>query len=313
MSDLDMELQTIRQKLQTLKESPPEPVAAPWGQSRSATSPNLAQVTTAIETLRQRSTPIQPSSTTGPNPTSTLASSSLQQFDAALATVNHLAQQQQQTLYRLKALGNSLTQQIQPGASTDVDDITHFLDKCQTLQIPTIQRDSAGYLNLSYHRVDFHQAEHDATSNAERLRVRSQLFKHTTNPQETIVGLDQSPYEEQSTSGLLDDLIHFYQLVSHTIQRWIERYVPVISRPSRASHFTLTDASIWCVGAAIARILLNQLFQFYPALWTPIAFMLIASIIFSLYRALFSPRPNPVLGYRTLMIIVGLLMGGRFS
>ena len=313
MSDLDMELQTIRQKLQTLKESPPEPIAAPWGQSRSAPSPNLAQVTTAIETLRQRSTPIQPSSTTRPNPASTLASSSLQQFDAALATVDHLAQQQQQALYRLKALGDSLTQQIQPGASPDVDDIAHFLDKCQTLQIPTIQRDGAGYLNLSYHRVDFHQAEHDATSNAERLRVRSQLFKHTTNPQETIVGLDQSPYEEQSTSGLLDDLIHFYQLVSHTIQRWIERYVPVISRPSRASHFTLTDASIWCVGAAIARILLNQLFQFYPALWTPTAFMLIASIIFSLYRALFSPRPKPVLGYRTLMIIVGLLMGGRFS
>ena len=43
MSDLDMELQTIRQKLKTLKASPPETVAAPWGQSQLATpSPDLA-------------------------------------------------------------------------------------------------------------------------------------------------------------------------------------------------------------------------------------------------------------------------------
>ncbi|MEL6331273.1 MAG: hypothetical protein AAFQ76_01655, partial [Cyanobacteria bacterium J06626_26] len=100
MSDLDMELQTIRQKLQTLKATPPETVAAPWGQSRSAPSPHLAQVTTAIETLRQRSSPTQSLGTTRPNPGSNLASSSLQQFDAALATVDHLAQQQQQALYR---------------------------------------------------------------------------------------------------------------------------------------------------------------------------------------------------------------------
>mgnify|MGYP001794731357 CR=1 FL=1 len=306
-----MELQTIRQKLQTLKAAPPEALAAPWGQSRSAPSPHLAQVTTAIETLRQRSRPTQSPSTTSPalHP----AHSSLQQFDAALATIDHLAQQQQQALYRLKALGDSLTQQIQPGTSPDVDDIAHFLDQCQTLQIPTVQRDGAGYLSLSHHTVNFHQAEHDATSNAEKLRVRSQLFQHTTSPQETIVGLDQSPYEGQDSGGFLADLSHFYQLASRAIQRWIEHYIPLMPRRARSSHFTLLDGSIWCIGAAIARILLNQLFQFYPALWTPVAFMLIASIIFSLYRALFRARPNPVLGYRTLMIIVGLLLGGRFS
>ena len=222
-------------------------------------------------------------------------------------TFVYFALQQQQALYRLKALGDSLTQQIQPGTSPDVDDIAHFLDQCQTLQIPTVQRDGAGYLSLSHHTVNFHQAEHDATSNAEKL------FQHTTSPKETIDGLDQSPYEGQDTGGFLADLSHFYQLASRAIHRWIEHYIPPMPRRARSSHFTLLDGSIWCIGAAIARILLNQLFQFYPALWTPVAFMLIASIIFSLYRALFSPRPNPVLGYRTLMIIVGLLLGGRFS
>ncbi|MEO0867249.1 MAG: hypothetical protein AAFY17_02145, partial [Cyanobacteria bacterium J06642_11] len=56
MNDLEMELQTIRQKLQTLKASPPETVASPWGQSQhTSPSADFMQVQTAIETLRQRS------------------------------------------------------------------------------------------------------------------------------------------------------------------------------------------------------------------------------------------------------------------
>ena len=60
--------------------------------------------------------------------------------------------------------------------------------------------------------------------------MRSQLFKHTTNPQETIVGLDQSPYEEQSTSGLLDDLIHFYQLGSEEHTSELQSHSDLVCR-----------------------------------------------------------------------------------
>ena len=145
MNDLDMELQTIRQKLQTLKASPPETVAAPWSPSRlTAPSPDLAQVTTAIETLRQRSgQPLSP------------PVASLQQFDAALSAIDQLAQQQQQALQRLQSVGVSLIQQTPPGTSPDIDDIARFLTACQTIQIPTIQRDRDGYLELDCHTVSF--------------------------------------------------------------------------------------------------------------------------------------------------------------
>lgn len=315
MSDLDMELQTIRQKLQTLKATPPETMAEPWGQSRSVPSPNLAQVTTAIETLRQRSSPPQTPGTVMARPTSNLSSSpNLQQFNAALANVEHLAQQQQQALHHVKVLGDRLTQQFQPGTSPNIDDIAHFLAQCNTLQIPTIQRDDSGYLGLAYHQVNFHQAEHDATSNAEKLRLRSQLFQHSMNPPpENIMDLDDSPYDGQGLGGFLDELSHFYHLATRSLKRWFNRHLPPMERAPRAPRFTLLDGAIWCIGAAIVRIMLNQVFQFYPALWTPIAFMVIAGLIISLYKAILSPRPNPVLGYRALMIIVGLLIGGRFS
>ncbi|MBT9317040.1 hypothetical protein [Leptothoe spongobia] len=305
MNDLDMELQTIRQKLQTLKASPPEPLAAPWGQSRlAAPSPNLAQVTTAIKTLRQRSHQA---------PAPNMSDSSLQQFDAALSAVENLAQQQEQALQRLKALGDSLTQQIQPGISPDIDDIKHFFAQRQTIQIPTVQRDHNGCLDLAYHTVTLHQAEHAATSNAVTLSNRSsQLFQHPLHQSPAPdTSFDESIYTEADPSGFMEELTHFWKLAYRSIQSWTKRYVSAGHR-NRASQFTLLDGAIWCIGAAISRIILHQIFQVYPPLWTPVALVLIGGIILNLYRAIFSPRPNPILGYRTLMIIIGLLIGGRF-
>ncbi len=304
MNDLDMELQTIRQKLQTLKASPPETVAAPWSPSRlTAPSPDLAQVTTAIETLRQRSgQPLSPPA----------ASSNLQQFDAALSAVDHLAQQQCQALQRLQAVGMSLVQQTEPGTSPDIDDIARFLSEYRNIEIPTVQRDADGYLNLGYHTVNLREAEHGV---AAKLRVRSQPFQHPFDSPQKLNNpavADNTPYLHTAATGLAKDLKHFYQITFRVFQRWQQRHIAPAQR-SRSSQFTLLDGAIWCLGAVITRVILNQLFLFYPALWTPIAFLLVAGIIFTLYRAVLSPRPNPIIGYRTLMIIIGLLIGGRFS
>ncbi|MEM1254190.1 MAG: hypothetical protein AAGI69_17305 [Cyanobacteria bacterium P01_H01_bin.21] len=304
MNDLDMELQTIRQKLQTLKASPPETVAAPWNPSRlTAPSPNLAQVTTAIETLRQRS---------GQTLSPPVTSSSLQQFDAALRAVEQLAQQQQQALKRLQSLGAGLVQQIQPGTSPDVDDIARFLADCQTVEVPTVHRDTNGYLGLGYHLVDFQQAEHDATSNADALRVRSQLFKHSLTQETQMSRSGKVPYIHKGADGILGNVKHLGRLAYRSIEKWLRPYIHA-NQHSRSSTFTLADGAIWCVGAAVARLTLKQIFQIYPALWPPVAFVVIAGIVLSLYQAIFSPRPNPALGYRTLMIILGLLLGGRFA
>ncbi len=304
MNDLDMELQTIRQKLQTLKASPPEMVTAPWSPSRlAAPSPNLAQITTAIETLRQRS---------GQTLSPPVSNTSLQQFDAALSTVAQLAQQQQQALERLQSLGKSLVEQSTPGTSPDIDDIARFLAEYPTIQIPMVQRDTDGYLDMVYHAVYLNGSGQSSTNS---LKSRTQLFGHpfnNTQRQSSSTELDESPYENPQLPGLLDELTHFWQVNSQAFQKWTHHQINSTQR-SRSSNFTLLDGTIWCIGAIITRVILKSIFQFYPASWTPIAFMLIAGIIFTLYRSIFSPRPNPVVGYRTLMIIIGLLIGGRFT
>lgn len=304
MNELEMELQTIRQKLQTLKSSPRETVASPWGQSsrQPAPSPNLVQVTTAIETLRQRP---------GQTPPLAPPSHSLQPFNEALATLESLTQRQQQALRQLQTLGESLVQQSQPGTSPEIDDIARFLATCPTIAIPIVQRDRNGYLELGCQAFNFRQAEHDASSNAATLRMRSPLFQYALDPTQ--------PHTEQPGSrnrqvfdGLVQELQNFSQFAYRILRRWANRHFANRQRP-RSSHFTLVDGAIWCIGSVIVRILLNQIFQIYPALWTPVAIIFIVAIGISLYSSIFSPRPDPVLGYRTLMTLVGLLIGGRFS
>lgn len=314
MNDLEMELQTIRQKLQTLKASPPETVAAPWSQSRQTTapSPDFMQVKTAIETLRQRSEQ--------PHTLATVPSSSLQQFDDLVSSIDRLAQQQQHALQQLHTVGQRLMGQTQPGTSPDIDDIARFIEECPAIQIPTVGRTPQGYLDLDYHIIDFRRAEYDATSNAATLRTRSRLFQHpfpdshdhSDTHHSHGLNADQT-YRGNITNNLIKDVKGFYQVCARSVQRWIRDRPASNSQHHKGTQFSLLDNAIWCLGAAIARIILNQVFQFYPALWTPAALVITVGVVLSLYSAFFSPNPNPALGSRTLMVILGLVLGGRFS
>lgn len=311
MNDLEMELQTIRQKLQTLKSSPPEQIAAPWGQSRQTTaSPNLLQVQTAIDTLRQRSE--QPHSLAVRQPT-------VQEFDDVLTSIEQLAQKQRAAFQRLQTVGHTLIKQVQPGASSDIDEIARFLEECPAIDIPSVERTVNGYLDIDYRHFNFRQAEQDATSNAATLRSRSRLFQQPLSS-DTELGItnnydavEERFYSDNSASNLWGDINNFASVATREVQNWFSKQFSPKHQRKNHSRFTLLDSAIWCVGAIIARIILNQIFQIYPALWTPVALLLILGVSLSLYSAIFSARPKPILGYRTLMIILGLLIGGRFS
>ncbi|MEM6255437.1 MAG: hypothetical protein AAF821_21190 [Cyanobacteria bacterium P01_D01_bin.156] len=313
MNDLEMELQTIRQKLQTIKASPPETVTPPWRQPQNVSpSPQYTQVKTAIDTLRQRSEQ--------PHTLATVPKTSLQQFQDLLATNERLALQQQQTLEKLCRVGNDLMQQEPIGTSSNIDKIARFLRECPNIQVPTIKRTPQDYLELAYRTVNFRQANEDALYNAAKLRTKSQLFQQPFTPNSPYIGHDDNYIASDTNSDssnliahLLDDLKRSLQLTMRPLKRLIRGQAMTRSQRSKHIGFSSMDSAIWCVGAAIARIVLNRAFQFYPGLWTPVALIIIVGVMLGLYSSLFSPNPNPSIGYRTLMVILGLILGGRFS
>ncbi len=74
----------------------------------------------------------------------------------------------------------------------------------------------------------------------------------------------------------------------------------------------LNDALSWVVGAGIVRVGLELLRMINPALWTPAMLVLLAVVLWGVYRGLTGIQSKPILAYRLVLIVVGLVLGGKF-
>ncbi|MEL7504765.1 MAG: hypothetical protein AAFN18_20110 [Cyanobacteria bacterium J06554_6] len=309
MNDSDMELQAIRQKLQTLKsEAAPAIAQSPWLPPRQSQSPsNLAQVTAAIESLKQHRPPI-PSQATPPRsvqssvgPDAEWIAQVQRQCEAQILRVNELGQQQGSALLGLKQWVDQLELEFERrgwDTPAEFDATVQFLVEQEGVAIPLIERTPRGQLNLGYHTVDFYQAEYEAMTTAQALR---QSYGEYSRDE----GDELGPYVG---SGLME-------IVQQTLQPvwdWVQlQFAQLTAAPARQTPFTLMDGLIWFSGAAIVRVLLDAAFQFYPALWTPLVMVLIGVVAIALYRALTQQRTSG-LSYRLMVAVAGLIIGGQF-
>lgn len=296
-----MELQTIRAKLQSLNANPPEVVDEPWEKTRrAAPSPQLAQMSAAVATLRQRS-----NQDVAPTPR---VQNQLQQFHTTVNNLNQLAQQQQQTIAQLRYLATDISQHVPAGLNSQTDAIARFLNSCDIVDIPLVEWDEQGDFTVRYLGVDFHQPEREAQLNARTLRSRNQ--------QPASTGQSWSYGNRLSHRSTRAPWFNVLTAAIERCRRWLvglgDRFEQESPSSAAGTSFTLMDAAIWCSGATIARIVLRLGFQMYPALWTPVAVGIFLFILVGLYQALLSRYPNPIMGYRILMVILGLLIGGQF-
>ncbi|MEO1402771.1 MAG: hypothetical protein AAFV72_16195 [Cyanobacteria bacterium J06635_1] len=351
MNETDMELQAIRQKLQSLKAepAPDEALAIPWSQPRahlpapshppSKSGPDLAQVQVdaAIEALKQRSS--QPygdprdSRAEGDRddrhaahrhaaqrygaPTGTPLDQVLQHFESQLQKVNSLAEQQESAILGLKQLADHVADII---SQQGIDDhpklaaIAALFEAYPSTVIPTIECDRAGNYGLGYRTVDFYRAEHDAQLTAQTLRSRVSAEPGDQPPETDLpTYFNQSPSQglPGKPTGFFEEGLLFLQSIWELT---LSSFNPGAgaSRQRTRPRFTLLDAAIWFSGAAITRILLDVIFQIYPVLWTPLVVTLIGVVAVTLYRTLLSNRPSLGFSYRILVALAGLLMGGQF-
>ncbi|GAB4373610.1 MAG: hypothetical protein Kow00121_17030 [Elainellaceae cyanobacterium] len=78
-----------------------------------------------------------------------------------------------------------------------------------------------------------------------------------------------------------------------------------------APGFGIREAASFVFGAIAVRVLLNLLLSAYPVLWTPTIALLATPAAIAVYRSSRTPRSGLVWGYRLLLIMIGLLLGGR--
>ncbi|MGF1514218.1 MAG: hypothetical protein ACFB5Z_11060 [Elainellaceae cyanobacterium] len=75
---------------------------------------------------------------------------------------------------------------------------------------------------------------------------------------------------------------------------------------------TLQDILLWVAASAAVRVGLDLLLATYAGLWLPVIALIIAPAAIALYQTAVNPKAGFVLGGRLLLIMIGLLLGGRF-
>lgn len=352
MRETDMELQVIRQKLESLKVGPTpyEAVELPWASSSldhsktsskrteassttgdypypsaqsargtpsgSTPGPNPAQVAAAIETLKQRS-----------NPSGYLPSSQRQQTPDQTQTPEALIAHEVQRFDMQVAKVNALAQQ-QATAILSLKDLAENLEEAlKTFGIEShpdldaIATFFADYDAASVTSIGCDQQGY-YTLTANKVDFY-QAERDAAATAESLRTRSQGSYAlpPQETIGFIEEFVEFARDLGLKLgQELKQRFWPQSSQPANYSthqrrsrpRFTLFDAAIWFSGAAIGRVLLNLVVNIYPGLWTPLMVGLICVVAIALYKTVLTSRPSVGLSYRILITLAGLFMGGQF-
>jgi len=340
-----MDLQAIREKLQRQSQSyaPPPSPPVDWGDIASrqssqlpatAASPHLAQLATTVAQLKQRSqhqttgkatasngvpqqngptssngiaAPDPPPSfqhhvsaaerTTAPLTTKPDLTLHWQRLQSMAARINDLSQQQEQAMVELKRAAERIAWIHRQQGLGNVP-----LCDYATAILAQVEQDDQGTYVLSYRPADLYQPEREADDVARVLRDRTFVEHHQ--------GLRQR-WDDWGLSTLLAEP---WNLIRNL---WLQ-LKPLLASDHHSSHrrrsasLRWTDICFWFAGAVIARLALDLVLAAYPGLWSFAVFAVIALAVFALYRATLAPRLDITLAYRTLLIIAGLLVGGRF-
>ena len=358
MKKSEMELQAIREKLQSLKADLPleEDNPLPWPPaslsnhfSYTSQEPpeeddqNLAQIASTVETLKQRSNLHlqQYANTAAPSPTSpslpyppppsTEAQDRLLELNwkrlaAQAQRINQLSQTQESAILELKAIANRLEQDLRKREtlgeqSAYPGDRIPAVCQYKSAIVPEVTQDRQGRMILTHRSIDLYQAEREASLTANALRDRA------VSRNMAVQDLENPP--DLGLNCLIEEPIGFIQTFwngcSAQVQQLSQRsphpdnHRPTHRRPTnrrltshnRSSDMSWLDAMIWFSSSAIIRLGLNFLLAAYPALWPPVLVMILALMAIALYQTAFAKSSNFGLGYRLLLAIAGLIVGGQ--
>jgi hypothetical protein len=90
-----------------------------------------------------------------------------------------------------------------------------------------------------------------------------------------------------------------------------ELSVPPLIAPPNDTFYALVDGLLWLGGAVILRLAIARLLLQSPEFWLPGVAILATPALMAIMLATLVPRWSWILGYRLILIMFGLLLGGR--
>jgi len=202
-------------------------------------------------------------------------------LDAQVQHINQLSAVQENAILELKTIATQVEREWQ-AIECSHGEIADELDTpavCQYVgtAVPQIEKNKDGTYVLSARSIDLFKAEREAALTAEALR-------HWAN---------RGKAKSESPSSLRRKTrSHRRRSPSNSILR-------------------VKEAVALFLGAVLVRMVLNMVLANFPTLWIPAVAILVTPAAIAVYRGSNTPQSGLVWGYRLLVIMLGLLLGGR--
>jgi hypothetical protein len=251
-------------------------------------------------------------------------------LEAHVQHINQLSAVQEAALVDLKRMAEKLEQDWAT-VEQSAHYYTHAIDtevdlppvcEYEATAVPQIEKTADGIYVLTARSIDLFKAEREANLNAEALR-------HWSN---------REPLRQSSSKGawtwLADFLMFTEPQSSSTVQPDARSATPPTSKSSftpqhrrmqrsgrrsgrRSARrnawlgFSLREAAALFIGAFLLRTALNVVASAFPMLWTPAVALLVTPAAIAVYRNSRTSHSSLSWMYRILIIILGLLLGGK--
>ncbi|MCS6812952.1 MAG: hypothetical protein NZ772_05180 [Cyanobacteria bacterium] len=250
-------------------------------------------------------TPSQ-SSTVQPSVTAGVDVESPQSFWMQVQRVNQLSSDLEAALLTLKALSRD---DHKPNASEGTE--PHQLKwNADTAVVPYVQPELDAYV-LRVRAVDLEHGQPVAQP-YQQLSSPSGGDRYTSVPSPPASPAPQAAFPPVVPATALDPPVsQHYAGRSSSSRRGRHDWFLRLILPPTTPLGILNDALSWIAGAVLARVGLELLQLVHPALWTVALLLMLAALVFGSYRALLEVKSKPILAYRLVLLIVGLVFGGR--
>lgn len=205
----------------------------------------------------------------------------LEILDSQVQHINQLSAVQENAILELKTIATQVEREWK-AIEHSHGEIPDELDTpaiCQYVgtAVPQIEKNKEGTYVLSARSIDLFKAEREATLTAEALRHWANRGKSKSAPPRLSRRIARSQRRQSPSNSML----------------------------------RLKEAVALFLGAVIVRMVLNMVLANFPVLWTPAIALLVTPAAIAVYRSGHTPQSGLVWGYRLLVIMLGLLLGGR--
>ncbi|MBE9103282.1 hypothetical protein [Vacuolonema iberomarrocanum] len=224
------------------------------------------------------------------------------QLETKADQLNQLSAAQEAMLLEVRAIAQRVERDwratgLQDFPFADTDGDLSSLYGRDSADVPVIERDAMGKFVMTQRTLELSKAEREAAMMAEVLRKKRQPRSSGLAP------LGRTVWN------------WFQGLLAGNASRPKARRRPVVTSTvvAQPGHdISLPNAAAWLVGATLTRMAIDALLASHPAFWLPAVAVIIAPAAIAAYRTTVAPESSIQWGYRLLLIMVGLLLGGRF-